>query len=418
MLIETILNNCHYFKGFKYRNSRFKEQVTGEKYIVIDLMSRKNTKGKCMKCRHPSPTYDHQKKRVFLFIPLWGYKVEIHYAPRRVECLVHGIHVEYMPWANGKSVLTNTMKLFIAHWAKKLSWKEVGETFKVGWHQVMEAVKYVVDYGLTTRDLSNIESIGIDEIQYQKGHKYLTLIYQIDAELKRLLWIGKERKAKTLLRFFKWFGAEKTEKLKAICCDMWKPYLKVIKKKVHNALVILDRFHIMKMFNKAIDDTRKQESAQFNMNSDDNVLDKSRWCLLKKPENLTSNQATKMKELLKYNLKSIKAYLLREEFQKFWKYISVTWAEKFIDQWMFIAMRSKIEPVKKIVKTLRKHKKNILNWFKTKRTISNGIVEGFNGKAKLTMRKSYGFRTYEMLELALYHTLGKLPEPKLTHRFY
>lgn len=417
MLVETILNDCYYFNCFKYRDSRFEEQL-GEKYIVIDLLPRINSKGLCPECKKGSPTYDHQSERKFQFIPLWGYKVEIHYNPRRVECPEHGIHVEYMPWAEGKSTLTNAMKLFVAHWAKKLSWKEVGEAFKVGWHHVRDGVKHVVEYGLKNRNLNDIKTLGIDEIQYQQGHKYLTMVYQIDRDQRRLLWIGKDRKAKTLLRFFRWFGKEATGKLEAICCDMWKPFIKVIRKKAGKALNILDRFHIMKMLNEAIDNTRKSEAMRFNQSSQENILHKSRWCLLKKPENLTKNQAAKMKELLQCKLQSIKAYLLREEFQKFWTYSSAAWAEKFFDQWAFVAIRSKIEPVKKVVKTLRKYKENILNWFRTKEPVSNGIVEGFNGKAKLTMRKSYGFRTYEMLELALYHTLGDLPEPEITHRFF
>lgn len=417
MLIETILNDCHYFKCFKYRKGRFEERL-GEKNIVIDIEPRKNSKGECPKCKERCSTYDHQSERIFQFIPFWGYNVEIHYIPRRVNCTVHGIHVEYMPWAEGKSILTNVMKLFVAHWAKKLSWKEVGEVFNVGWHHVAEGVKHVVAYGLKHRDLSGIKTLGIDEIQYQQGHKYLSMVYQTDSGNRRLLWIGKERKAKTLIRFFRWFGKEATAKLEAICCDMWKPFIKVIRKKAGQSLNILDRFHIMKMLNEAIDNIRKSEVTRFAYNNQENILHKSKWCLLKRPENLTENQATKIKELLQSNLQTIKAYLLREEFQKFWTYSSATWAEKFFDQWAFVAMRSKIEPVKKVVKTLRKYKENILNWFRTKEPVSNGIVEGFNGKAKLTMRKSYGFRTYEMLELALYHALGNLPEPEMTHRFF
>ena len=417
MLIETVLNDCHCFKGFKYRNARFEKQL-GDKYIVVDIESKMNSKGLCPACKKSCPTYDHQSERKFIFIPFWGYSVKLHYIPKRVDCLEHGIHVEYMPWADGKSTLTNAMKLFIAQWAKKLSWKEVSETFKVGWHHVVEGVKHVVGYGLEHRDLSNIRTIGIDEIQYLVGHKYLTLVYQTDTWGKRLLWIGKDRTSKTLLHFFRWFGNAKTKSLEAICCDMWKPYIKVIRKKAGHALNILDRFHIVKLLNKAIDETRKSEVMGLVQNSQENILHKSKWCLLKNPENLTENQAVKMKELLKCKLQSIKAYLLREEFQKFWTYASATWAGKFFDQWAFVAMRSKIEPVKKVVKTLRKYKENLLNWFRTKERISNGIVEGFNGKAKLTMRKAYGFRTYEMLELALYHAMGDLPEPPMTHRFF
>jgi transposase len=114
----------------------------------------------------------------------------------------------------------------------------------------------------------------------------------------------------------------------------------------------------------------------------------------------------------------VRAYLLKEDFMQFWNYTHPAWAGKFLDQWCTQTMRSRLEPMKKIAKMLRKHRELILNWFKAKKRISNGVVEGLNNKAKLTIRKSYGFRSPEILKIALYHTLGKLLEPKLTHEFY
>lgn len=424
MLIETILNNCHPVKGFKYRNSRFRydDKKDGtkdgkEKVIVIDVLPRKNSKGLCSKCKRPCPTYDHQEFREFLFIPLWGYQVILVYQPRRVECKVQGVIIEYLPWASGKSPLTNQLKIYLSKWAKLLSWQEVCDQFRVNWVQVRESVKFVVDYGLKQRDLSGIKAIGVDEVQYRRGHKYLTLVYQIDAGRKRLLWIGKDRKAKTLLKFFRWLGKDRTSLLEAVCSDMWKPYLKVIKKKATNALQILDRFHIMKKFNEAIDEIRREEMSKFAGEKKDSPLYRSRWGLLKKPANWTHTQATKMKDLLNSNLRSIKAFLLREEFQKFWTYSSAVWAGKFLDNWCFVAARSRIKPIKKIVKMLRTHREILLNWFRTKEHLSSGIVEGLNAKVKLTMRKSYGFRKYETLEIVLYHVLGDLPPPPTTHSF-
>jgi transposase len=125
----------------------------------------------------------------------------------------------------------------------------------------------------------------------------------------------------------------------------------------------------------------------------------------------------KLNELLKYNLKSVKAYLMREDFQRFWEYRSKAWANKFIDRWCQRANRSRIGPMQEVSRTLLKHKDQILNWFSADGKISNGIVEGFNNKAKLAMRKAYGFKSYEKIEIALYHQLGSLPEPKSTHKF-
>jgi transposase len=150
-------------------------------------------------------------------------------------------------------------KLFLSYWAKHLSWSTVAELFKVQWYHVFEAVEWVVEYGLKHRCLENIKAIGIDEIQYRTGHVYLTLVYQIDFLCRRLLYVGKDRTAKSLLRFFHLFGQVRTSSLEVVCSDMWKPYLKVIAKKVPQAINILDRFHIMKKFNEAIDNTRRKE---------------------------------------------------------------------------------------------------------------------------------------------------------------
>ncbi len=180
---------------------------------------------------------------------------------------------------------------------------------------------------------------------------------------------------------------------------------------------MLDRFHIMKQFGKALDEIRAGETKRLKRDGYEPVLKESRWCLLKRPENLTDRQAVKLSELLQCNLKAVRAYLLREDFQRLWEYRSPSWAKRFLKQWCTRTMRSKIVPMKKMARTLRSHEALILNWFRAKGLMSSGVVEGLNNKVKLTMRKSYGFRTVGAIELALYHSLGKLPEQESTHRF-
>ena len=242
--------------------------------------------------------------------------------------------------------------------------------------------------------------------------------HQIDGGRKRLLWIGKDRTTKTFLRFFRMLGKERSRRLKFVCSDMWKPYLKVIAKKAAQAIHVLDRFHIMQKMNKAIDEVRAAEVKRLQADGYEQVLKHSRWCLLKRRENLTSKETLKLSELLQYNLRSVRAHLQREDFQRFWDYVSPAWAGKFLDQWCTRTMRSKIEPMKKVARTLRNHRELILNWFRSQGAISAGTVEGTNNKVKLTTRKSYGFRTYKAIETALYHNLGRLPEPEFTHRFW
>jgi transposase len=417
MLLKTILNRIHHFKGFVYATVSYDTDF-GAGRIVVDITPRKNSRGRCSRCQKKSPGYDHLPERMFGFVPLWNIPVLLRYRPRRVECAEHGVIVESLPWADGKNTLCDCFRVFLAQWARLLSWKQVAERFRVSWDSVFDSIKHVVDYGLEHRSLEDIRAIGVDEIATEKGHKFATVVYQIDSWCRRLLWIGEERKARTLLRFFHEFGKERTEKITVVCSDMWKPYLKVIAEKAANAINILDRFHIMKMFNDALDKVRREETAQLLRDGYEPVLKNTRWLIAKRPENLTDKQRPRLKELLEYNLKSVKAYLLREEFQQFWEYVSPAWAMKFLDNWINTTMRSRIGPMKKVAKTLRRHRELILNWFLTDRQFSSGIVEAINASAKMTIRTAHGFRRFETLKYALFHRLGELPLPETTHKFF
>jgi transposase len=415
--LKTILNHVERHKSFVYQEARWTNPKTKTE-IEIPIEPRANSRPICSGCGQPAPGYDRLSCRRFAYVPLWAIAVYFVYAMRRVQCPSCGVRVEQVPWGDGKNHLTTTYRWFLAGWARRLSWKGVADAFDTTWQNVFRSVKHAVSWGLAHRDLERIESIGVDEVAWQRGHKYLTLVYQIDDGRKRLLWIGKDRTAKTFLRFFRMLGKERSGKLKFICSDMWKAYLKVIAKKAGDAVHVLDRFHIMQKMNKAIDEVRAAEAKRLKADGYEPILKHSRWCLLKRPENMTDKQTVKLSELLQYNLRSIRAYLLREDFQRFWEYTSPGWAARFLDQWCVRTMRSRLDPMKKVARTLRRHRELILNWFRAKGAISSATVEGFNNKVKLTTRTSYGFRTYEAIETALYHSLGDLPEPEFTHRFW
>ena len=417
MQIRTILNRVQKFKSFVYGAVRWVEGASVPT-LEVEIHPCSNSRPVCSGCGCKRPGYDTLPERRFEFIPVWSNKVFFVYAPRRVNCLCCGVRVERMPWVVGKHRLTEAYAWFLAGWAKRLSWKEVAEAFRTTWDHVFCSVERAVIWGRDHQDLPGIEAIGVDEIAWQRGHRYLTLVYQIDGHCKRLLWVGEKRTVKTLLRFFRWFGQERSQSLGFIGSDMWKPYLKVIARKAGQAVHILDRFHIMAHLSKAIDEVRAQEAKELKDKGLEAVLTKTRWLLLKRPENLTAKQDTKLSELLQYTLRSIRSYLLKEEFQLFWSYTAPYWAGQFLDNGCTKTMRSKIDPMKKVARMLRRHRPLLLNWFRAKKQFSSGIVEGFNTKAKLTTRKAYGFRTYHAAEIALYHALGALPVPKTTHEFF
>jgi len=161
--------------------------------IEVSVRPRKGS-AICSRCHQPAPGYDQLGERRFEFIPLWGFFVLLLYTMRRVDCRRCGaVVVEEVPWGDGKHTLTNVYMLFLARWARRLSWKETAAAFRTSWEKVLDAVEQVVTWGLEHRTLGQIDAVGVDEIQYAKGHKYLTLVYQIDIGITRLLWVGKEK---------------------------------------------------------------------------------------------------------------------------------------------------------------------------------------------------------------------------------
>ena len=364
MELITILNRCHRFRGFVYQHAHF---GADKKSIEVVVRPRKGSTAVCSRCHLPARGYDQLAVRRFEFIPLWGFFVFLLYAMRRVDCRRCGsVIVEEVPWSDGKRTLTKAYMLFLARWARRLSWKETAEAFRTSWERVFDAVEHVVTWGLEHRTLGQIDAIGVDEIQYSKGHKYLTLVYQIDIGVTRLLWVGKERTIESFQAFFAAMGQEVISKICFVCSDMWEPYLKLIRERCSEALHILDRFHIVSNMNKALDKVRAEETGCMKREGRDPILKKSRWLLLKRSENLKDEQQFRLRDLLRYNLKTVRAYLLKEAFQQLWDYNSPAWAGKFLDEWCRQTMRSRIEPMKKIARSLRTHRELILNFPRSK----------------------------------------------------
>jgi transposase len=386
--------------------------------IEARIHARKGTQAVCGGCGKKRPGYDTLSPRQFAFVPLWGIAVFLIYAMRRVNCPKCGVVTEMVPWSTGKSPTTYAFTWFLASWAKVLSWTETARRFRTSWDSVFRAVKHAVHWGLEHRSLDGIRAIGVDELSWKKGHKYLTLVYQIDHGCRRLLHIAQNRTAKSFHSFFDLLGDERAQKIAFVASDMWKAFLQVVRTRCSSALHVLDRFHVAQLMSKAVDETRRQEVRALRARGRHVVLTKTRWLLLKRPKNLTRNERGRLRELLSINLRSVRAYLLKEQFNHFWTYRSVTHAYRFLCGWIRVALRSRIEPFQKFARTLREHERELLTWFLARGEFAAGATEGFNNKARITTRKAYGFRTYEHAEIALYHSLGGLPEPPwLTHRF-
>jgi len=416
------LNCVQRFVGFVYREVRLHGHKGKPTSIEITLEPHRGIRGRCSACRRPAPGYDRLPERSWLFVPLWGIPTYFRYAPRRVACGEHGVVVEHIPWSEGKRAVTCAMMGYLARWARRMSWREVARTFHTSWEAVYRSVEWFVAWGLEHRDLRGVTAIGVDEIHWGRGKRadnFLTVIYQIDAECRRLLWVGRRRTQATLRRGLKTLGPEVVQGIRFVCSDMWKPYLQVIAAQVGQALHVLDRFHITSHLNQAVDQVRRAESSRLRSQSQKAAqqLKHLRWPLLRRGSRVRGRARQKLHILLASKLATARAWELKEAFAHFWQYKSENWAGAFLSCWCTRAMRSRLEPMKKMARMLRAHEPLILNWFRAKGEISSGPVEGLNNKIRVVTRRSYGFRTYGAMEIALYHNLGRLPEPESTHDF-
>jgi transposase len=329
------------------------------------------------------------------------------YTARRVVCPKCGVRVERVPWADRWSRVTKSLTRAVATLARKTDLSTVATQYRVNWKTVASIIRRVVDWGLSRRRQRPLRVLGIDEVSRKRGHRYLTLVY--DLERGELVWIGKDRTKATVERFFDALGWRRSRTIKAVCMDMWAPYLDVVEKRAPQATVCFDRFHVVRHLNAAVDEVRR--SLVRKLAGPDKALVKgTRFVLLKNPWNLTPKQKQSLQALVRGNSPLSRAWYLKEDFQRFWDYVREGWAERHLDKWLWWASHSRLKPFKDFARLIRKHREGILAW--TKLRISNGELEGMNNKVKLVSHRSYGFRNDDRYIEAIYHNCARLPLPE------
>ncbi len=408
MLLESLVKATVELQGF--RVVRVTGDVAG---VVAELVPDGRYAPRCGQCEQRGRYRDTRWVRRFRHVPLWGIPVTLVYAPRRVVCgRCRGVHVEALPWAVGQHRFTRALLVTIATWTRMLPWQQVATLFGCAWGTVERAVEAAVVYGLAHRDLTGVTHIGIDEISRKKGHVYVTNVY--DLGRKRLLWSGEGRTQATLQAFFDFLGPDRTAALEGICCDMWQPYIDVIQARASQAVLVFDKFHIVRHLMAAVDQVRRDEIREKGP-AHKALMHKTRFIWLKNPWNLTAAQHQRLGELERLNLKINRAYLLKEFFAHFWSYRHAGWAKRYLKRWFWWATHARLPPLRDFAWMLRRHEDDILNYFRM--PIDNGAVEGLNNKAKLIIHKAYGFRTAKNYIRNLYHCMADLPLPETMHTF-
>jgi transposase len=420
--VKTLLRRVQDFAGFIIKSVR----LTGEakaSVIEVQLDADPRFKRRCSCCGGPGRVHDILPERSWDFVPLWGIAVKLRYAPRRVACAQVGPTVEIMPWNKGKSPYAKAYMIYLARWARRLSWKETSEIFGASWDAVRRSVTWVVQWGLENRELQGVSAVGVDEMHWGRGKKsanFVTLIYQIDAGMRRLLWVGHRRRQSTLKAGFN--ELEKNHEgflagLRVVCSDMWRPYLKVIAEMAGAALNVLDPFHVAQHLNAAVDTVRRGEQSRLKSPKARKDAKGGRFLLLRRGTKVRGRARAKLQAVLRSLRATSRAWELKESFRKFWAYRSETWAAAYLKAWTTRAMRSRLEPMKRVARMLRRHEDLLLNYFRAKRKYNSAVVEGLNNKARVSLARSFGHRSFEVLQLVLYHNLGKLPEPPSPHKF-
>jgi len=408
VLVESMVRTT---LGIKDHVVKKVEQDEGGLTILLDTRRRRGLP--CGTCGTRGRVRDRLAPRQWKHVPLWGIRTTLVYSPARVSCTTcKRVRVEAIPWSQGKCRVSVGLIWLLSTWCKLLAWDVVAKLFGVHWNTVAAAVRQAVDYGLEHRELGELLYIGIDELSRQKGHVYVTNVY--DLKEKRLIWSGEGRSKETLERFFEEHAEALKDKVKGVCCDMWQPYIDMVKERLPGAMLVFDKFHIIQHLLKAVDEVRREEARELKKTNPE-LLKRTRYIWLKNVENLTDKQRARLGHLEKLNLRCNRAWLLKESFREFWDYKRKGWAKRFLKKWFWWATHSRLKPMRDFAWMLRRHEEDILSYFEMR--IDNGAVEGMNNKAKVVSHRCYGFRTASNYITALYHCLGDLPEPKLVHKF-
>lgn len=381
-------------------------EAAGELVVYIDRLGQRRLRcGECgLEAARVAPT--RRPERRWRDLAMREHIVELVYAPSRVWCPRCGLRVERVPWAEKWQRVTHALARAVATLTRVLDWSSVAAHFHLNWKTVAAIVEGAVLWGLHHRPWQPLHVLGIDEVSRRKGQQYLTLVY--DLERGRVLWVGQDRTAATMARFFAWLGRRRARAIQVMCCDMWGVYIDAVRLHLPQATLVFDRFHITQHLNRAVDEVRRQTWRQ--MAGREKVeFKRTRFLWLSNPENLRREERTRLSGLLRLNSPIVKGYLLKEDLRRFWDYRSTAWAEAHLRQWLWRAAHSRLEPFKKLARMLRTHLDGVLAW--TRIRVTNGALEGMNNKVKVISHRAFGYRTTWTYIANIYHCCAGLPLP-------
>lgn len=372
--------------------------------VTVHVEQKRGVKQPCPVCGKVSPGYDSRPRR-WRHLDTCQYKTFLAADVPRVKCEEHGVITVSVPWAEPGSGLTALFEALVIDWLQEASTSAVSRLMGLSWNAVDGVMQRAVQRGLSRRDESCPTQMGVDETAFKKRHDYVTIVS--DQQEGTVLYVGGDRKKATLKAWYEGLTDEQRSAIESVSMDMWPAFIHATLESLPEAKekICFDKFHIAKYLGEAVDKVRRQEHKALMAEGNEN-LKGSKYDWLYNPKNMTRKRKYRFKALRDSTLKTARAWAIKELAMSLWHYVGKTWARKSWEQWLSWAVRSRLEPIKEVAKTIKEHLWGILNAIVLK--VSNGPAEGLNSRIKMIKVRSRGFRNKERFANAIYFHLGGL----------
>jgi transposase len=370
----------------------------GEGVIVTVRLRRRRRV--CSRCGQTGrlPIHGRRVKR-WRHLDLGANRCIIECELRRLWCRSCGAQFEAVPWARAGSRYTRDFEDTVAWLAQQMAKTPIAGLLRIAWDSVGRIVARVTAEHLDERRLERLIAIGVDEIAYRKGHRYLTSV--ADHQSGAIVWCRPGRNSATLQAFFDELGPRK-DSIRAVSIDMSGEYQRAIREAIPDAQICFDPFHVCRLASRATDQVRRDEwnAHERSHTPTGRWVKGTRWSLLKAPANQTIGQLATLAEVQSENRRLYRAFLLREELRLLYHLDDPTLAPEHLDAWLAWASRSRLRPFVRLAHTLREHRDGILAAIRL--GLSNGRLEGLNSKIRLISHRSYGFHSADALIALVY----------------
>ncbi len=363
--------------------------------LVVEVVPRSKS-ARCGECGRGARRVKDRRARRWRHLDVAGMTVHLRYAIRRVHCnACEAVKTEHVSWASQGSNFTHAFEERTAYLAQQSSRTAVSRLLRVTWRTVGGIITRVVRDKLEASGdrLDGLRHIGIDELSYRRHHRYVTVV--VDHERSAVVWSSKGKNAETLRAFFEQLGPERCAAIESVTIDMSQAYISVVQELVPHARLVFDRFHVQRLVQDALDETRRDEVRGAATKDGKRSLKHTRWALLKSPWNLTEAQDQTLEELERTNRPLFRGYLLKESFAGILDRRQTNVARDMLLRWIVDAKASGLEHFARAAGTIERYQDGILEYVRT--GFCNGRTEGLNGKIRTITRRAFGFHSASAL---------------------